>query len=114
MNLGEIVETLFIPGVRGVSIVGVDGLEIVSKMGAGLDPEVVGALIAKTAKEIEKNLVKIEKPILVYLHTTDGRIFFEVAESFIVVVVANRDVNAGAVRLKLQRVLPFIEEMLSS
>ncbi|MCU0494823.1 MAG: roadblock/LC7 domain-containing protein [Chloroflexaceae bacterium] len=101
----RIVEDLIkVPGVIGSLLVGKDGLVVASTLLDEEDAEVLGAMAAAVFGEIDKATRRIGVGTLVdsIIDAKDGSILLLETKDLILVVITQRTVNLGMVKLQMR------------
>ncbi len=109
----RIVEDLLrIEGVIGSLLVGKDGLVVSSTLVENEDAEVLGAMSAAVYGEINKSTKRIGIGSLVdaIIDAEQGSILLLEAKELILVVITQRAVNLGMVKLEMRRAAKRISE----
>ena len=107
-------ELLRIDGVIGSLIVGKDGLVVSSTLLNPEDGEVLGAMSAAVYGEINKSTKRIGVGSLVdaIIDAEDGSILLLEARDLILVVITQRVVNLGLVKLEMRKAAKRISEVV--
>ena len=111
----KIVEDLLrVDGVIGSLIVGKDGLVIASTLTDADDGEVLGAMSAAVFGEINKSTKRIGiGPLMdAIIDAQQGTILLLEARDMILVVIAQRGINLGLVKLEMRRAAKRIAEVV--
>ncbi|GAC1360836.1 MAG: roadblock/LC7 domain-containing protein [Herpetosiphon sp.] len=109
----HIVEDLLrVDGVIGSLLVGKDGLVVASTLVEGEDAEVLGAMSAAVYGEIDKSTKRIGIGTLVdaIIDAQQGSILLLEAKELILVVITQRSVNLGLVKMEMRRAAKRIAE----
>ncbi len=112
----RIVEDLIrVDGVIGSLIVGRDGLVVASTLLEDEDAEVLGAMAAAMFGTIDKATGRIGVGGLInaIISASDGTVQLMGAEDLILVVITEKQVNAGAVKLEMSRAAKRIGAAIS-
>ncbi len=93
-----------VSGVQGTVLVDRDGMVILSELDADLDEERVGAMAAAIVATVEDSLAKVERGPLVHLQmdAEDGKIIVEEAGKALLVVLTEKSVNIGLIRIEMK------------
>lgn len=111
----KIVEDLIrVEGVIGSLIVGKDGLVVASTLLDPEDGEVLGAMSAAVYGEINKSTKRIGVGGLVdaIIDAQDGSILLLEARDLILVVITQRVINLGLVKLEMRKAAKRIAEVV--
>ena len=109
----RIVEDLIrVEGVIGSLLVGKDGLVVASTLLDEEDAEILGAMSAAVFGEIDKATKRIGVGTLVdsIIDAKDGSILLLEAKELILVVITQRTVNLGLVKMEMRRAAKRIGE----
>ncbi len=109
----RIVEDLIrVDGVIGSLLVGKDGLVVASTLLDPEDAEVLGAMSAAVYGEIDKSTKRIGVGTLVdaIIDGQDGSILLLEAKDLILVVITQRMVNLGLIKMEMRRAARRISE----
>jgi uncharacterized protein len=109
----RIVEDLIrVEGVIGSLLVGKDGLVVASTLLDEEDAEILGAMSAAVFGEIDKATKRIGVGTLVdsIIDAKDGSILLLEAKELILVVITQRIVNFGLVKMEMRRAAKRISE----
>jgi predicted regulator of Ras-like GTPase activity (Roadblock/LC7/MglB family) len=109
----RIVEDLIrVEGVIGSLLVGKDGLVVASTLLDDEDAEVLGAMSAAVFGEIDKATKRIGVGMLIdsIIDAQDGSILLLEAKDLILVVITQRMVNLGLVKMEMRRAAKRIGE----
>jgi predicted regulator of Ras-like GTPase activity (Roadblock/LC7/MglB family) len=109
----RIVEDLIrVEGVIGSLLVGKDGLVVASTLLDEEDAEILGAMSAAVFGEIDKATKRIGVGDLVdsIIDAKDGSILLLEAKELILVVITQRTVNLGLVKMEMRRAAKRIGE----
>jgi hypothetical protein len=109
----RIVEDLIrVDGVIGSLLVGKDGLVVASTLLDEDDAEILGAMSAAVFGEIDKATKRIGVGTLVdaIIDAQDGSILLLEAKELILVVITQRSVNLGLVKMEMRRAAKRISE----
>jgi uncharacterized protein len=109
----RIVEDLIrVEGVIGSLLVGKDGLVVSSTLLDEEDAEILGAMSAAVFGEIDKATKRIGVGTLVdaIIDAKDGSILLLEARELILVVITQRTVNLGLVKMEMRRAAKRISE----
>ncbi len=109
----KIVEDLIrVDGVIGSLLVGKDGLVVASTLLDSEDAEVLGAMSAAVYGEIDKSTKRIGVGTLVdaIIDAQEGSILLLEAKDLILVVITQRVVNLGLVKMEMRRAARRINE----
>ncbi len=100
-----------IKGVKGSSIVGSDGIEIVSAFRAPVPSEFISALIVSIQQAAAKIVAAAETGSLLQtmIEATEGKFFVQVVGLGYLVVLADSQANAGLIRVEITQVSPLIK-----
>jgi len=96
-----IAELTQIDGAVGVIITGRDGILIDGDIQTGYDSELISALVANIAREIEKK-IGVKKDVLVSLETNERRMLFSYTKDFILCCISTKQANLGDIRVSLK------------
>ena len=113
----RIVEDLIrVEGVIGSLLVGKDGLVVSSTLLDEEDAEILGAMSAAVFGEIDKATKRIGVGTLVdaIIDAKDGSILLLEARELILVVITQRTVNLGLVKMEMRRAAKRISETVPS
>lgn len=111
----RIVEDLIrVDGVIGSLLVGKDGLVVASTLLDDEDAEVLGAMSAAVFGEIDKATKRIGIGMLIdsIIDAQDGSILLLEAQELILVVITQRMVNLGLVKMEMRRAAKRIGEAI--
>lgn len=111
----RIVEDLIrVDGVIGSLLVGKDGLVVASTLLDDEDAEVLGAMSAAVFGEIDKATKRIGIGMLIdsIIDAQDGSILLLEAKELILVVITQRMVNLGLVKMEMRRAAKRIGEAI--
>lgn len=109
----KIVEDLIrVDGVIGSLLVGKDGLVVASTLLDSEDAEVLGAMSAAVYGEIDKSTKRIGVGTLVdaIIDAQEGSILLLEAKDLILVVITQRVVNLGLIKMEMRRAARRISE----
>ena len=109
----KIVEDLNrVDGVIGSLLVGKDGLVVASTLLDSEDAEVLGAMSAAVYGEIDKSTKRIGVGTLVdaIIDAREGSILLLEAKDLILVVITQRVVNLGLIKMEMRRAARRISE----
>jgi hypothetical protein len=109
----RIVEDLIrVDGVIGSLLVGKDGLVVASTLLDEEDAEILGAMSAAVFGEIDKATKRIGVGTLVdsIIDAKEGSILLLEAKELILVVITQRSVNLGLVKMEMRRAAKRINE----
>lgn len=109
----QIVEDLLrVDGVIGSLLVGKDGLVVASTLQEPEDAEVLGAMSAAVYGEIDKSTKRIGVGKLqdAIIDAEQGSILLLEAQQLILVVVTQRTVNVGLLKIEMRRAAKRIAE----
>jgi uncharacterized protein len=109
----KIVEDLIrVDGVIGSLLVGKDGLVVASTLLDSEDAEVLGAMSAAVYGEIDKSTKRIGVGTLVdaIIDAQEGSILLLEAKDLILVVITQRMVNLGLIKMEMRRAARRISE----
>ena len=109
----KIVEDLIrVDGVIGSLLVGKDGLVVASTLLDPEDAEVLGAMSAAVYGEIDKSTKRIGVGTLVdaIIDAQEGSILLLEAKDLILVVITQRLVNLGLIKMEMRRAAKRISE----
>lgn len=109
----KIVEDLIrVDGVIGSLLVGKDGLVVASTLLDSEDAEVLGAMSAAVYGEIDKSTKRIGVGTLVdaIIDAQQGSILLLEARDLILVVITQRVVNLGLIKMEMRRAARRINE----
>ena len=112
-RMRRIVEDLIrVEGVIGSLLVGKDGLVVASTLLEEEDAEILGAMSAAVFGEIDKATKRIGVGTLVdaIIDAKDGSILLLEAKELILVVITQRSVNLGLVKMEMRRAAKRIGE----
>ncbi len=90
-----------VDGILGVIITGRDGILIDSDIQTGYDSELISALVANVAREIEKK-IGAKKDVFVTLETDKSRVLFSYTKDFILACLSSKQANLGDIRVSLK------------
>ncbi len=93
-----------VSGVQGTVLVDRDGMVILSELDADLDGERVGAMAAAIVATVEDSLAKVDRGPLVHLQmdAEEGKIIVEEAGKALLVVLTEKSVNIGLIRIEIK------------
>jgi len=93
-----------VKGIMGSMVVAPDGMVIASDLAVQTPDEVLGAMAASVATTIAKSLERMNQGKLhqAMLDATEGKIFISEVGIGYLVVVTNKDVNVGLVRVEMR------------
>jgi len=93
-----------VSGVQGCVLVDRDGIVILSDLEADASDERVGAMAAAIVATVEDSLSKINRGPLVHLQmdADEGKILVEDAGTGLLVVLTEKNVNIGLIRLEMK------------
>jgi len=93
-----------VSGVQGCVLVDRDGIVILSDLAADASDERVGAMAAAIVATVEDSLSKINRGPLVHLQmdADEGKILVEDAGTGLLVVLTEKNVNIGLIRLEMK------------
>jgi hypothetical protein len=93
-----------VSGVQGSVLVDRDGMVILSDLEADLDDERVGAMAAAIVATVEDSLHKVHRGPLVHLQmdAQEGKILVQEAGKALLVVLTEKSVNIGLIRLEIK------------
>jgi len=109
----RIVEDLLrVDGVVGSLLVGRDGLVVASTLLDAEDAEVLGAMSAAVYGEVDKATKRIGVGGLVdaIINAQDGAVLLQESHDLILVVITQRTVNLGLVKMEMRRAAARIKE----
>lgn len=108
-------ELVRVEGVIGSLIVGKDGLVVASTLGDAEDGEILGAMSAAVYGEINKSTRRIGVGNLVdaIIDAQDGSILLLEARDLLLVVITQRVVNLGLVKLEMRRAAKRIVDVVT-
>ncbi|GIV94900.1 MAG: roadblock/LC7 domain-containing protein [Chloroflexus sp.] len=112
-SMRRIVEDLIrVDGVIGSLLVGKDGLVVASTLLDEEDAEILGAMSAAVFGEIDKATRRLGVGHLVdsIIDAKDGSILLLEAKELILVVITQRTVNLGLVKMEMRRAAKRISE----
>jgi Uncharacterized distant relative of homeotic protein bithoraxoid, COG2018 len=112
-SMRRIVEDLIrVDGVIGSLLVGKDGLVVASTLLDEEDAEILGAMSAAVFGEIDKATRRLGVGNLVdsIIDAKDGSILMLEAKELILVVITQRTVNLGLVKMEMRRAAKRISE----
>ncbi len=112
-SMRRIVEDLIrVDGVIGSLLVGKDGLVVASTLLDEEDAEILGAMSAAVFGEIDKATRRLGVGNLVdsIIDAKDGSILLLEAKELILVVITQRTVNLGLVKMEMRRAAKRISE----
>lgn len=112
-SMRRIVEDLIrVDGVIGSLLVGKDGLVVASTLLDEEDAEILGAMSAAVFGEIDKATRRLGVGNLVdsIIDAKDGSILLLEAKDLILVVITQRTVNLGLVKMEMRRAAKRISE----
>ncbi|MDP9309361.1 MAG: roadblock/LC7 domain-containing protein [Chloroflexota bacterium] len=112
----KIVEDLNrVDGVIGSLLVGKDGLVVASTLLDGEDAEVLGAMSAAVYGEIDKSTKRIGVGTLVdaIIDAREGSILLLEAKDLILVVITQRVVNLGLIKMEMRRAARRMSEAVA-
>lgn len=111
----RIVEDLIrIEGVIGALLVGKDGLVIASTMLEDEDAEVLGAMAAAMYGTLSKACERIGVGTMTdsIVQAADGTIHLVEAEDILLVVIAEKQVNIGMIKIEMRRASKRVREAI--
>jgi predicted regulator of Ras-like GTPase activity (Roadblock/LC7/MglB family) len=100
-------------GVTGSMVVGNDGILIAADLEASYEGETVGALAASITSNISKSLDRLDTSPLkqVTIEADSAKLFFTDAGMGILVVVTQKEVNIGLIRLEIKHAVGRLQGM---
>jgi predicted regulator of Ras-like GTPase activity (Roadblock/LC7/MglB family) len=100
-------------GVTGSMVVGKDGILIAADLEASYEGETVGALAASITSNIGKSLDRLDSSPLkqVTIEADSAKLFFTDAGMGILVVVTQKEVNIGLIRLEIKHAVNKLQSM---
>ena len=100
-------------GVTGSMVVGNDGILIAADLEASYEGETVGALAASITSNISKSLDRLDSSPLkqVTIEADAAKLFFTDAGMGILVVVTQKEVNIGLIRLEIKHAVTKLQAM---
>jgi predicted regulator of Ras-like GTPase activity (Roadblock/LC7/MglB family) len=100
-----------IKGVKGSSIVGSDGIEIVSAFRTPVASDFISALVVSIQQAAAKIVSKAQSGALLQtmIEATEGKFFVQVVELGYLVVLADSQANTGLIRVEIAQVSPLIK-----
>ncbi len=113
----QIVEDLIkVDGVVGSLLVGKDGLVVSSSLLEAEDAEVLGAMSAAIFAEVYKaaRRIGVGRVVDTVITASEGAILMMEAEDLLLVVLTQRNVNVGLIKIEMRRAARRIQQMLSS
>jgi len=113
MNILE--EMSNVSGCKGAMLVGRDGLIILQNMSTGTDAKALGALASTMYRDVEKALseARLGNPGMTIVEAVDGQVFLVDVGEGVLVVVADRGVNTGMIRLRLREGARQLREVMA-
>lgn len=95
------------PGITGSMLVGKDGIVIAADLEESLEGDTVGALAASITANIQKSLDRLNNSSLsqVTIEAEEAKMFFTDCPLGVLVVIAQKDVNIGLIRLEIKNAL---------
>ncbi len=109
----KIVEDLLrVDGVVGSLLVGKDGLVIASTLLDPEDAEILGAMSAAVYGEVDKATKRIGVGSLsdAIINAQDGAVLLQESHDLILVVITQRTVNLGLVKMEMRKAAARIKE----
>jgi len=93
-----------VKGIMGSMVVAADGMVIASDVAVQTPDEVLGAMAASIATTITKSLERMNHGKLhqAMLDATEGKIFISDVGMGFLVVVTDKDVNVGLIRVEMR------------
>lgn len=103
-----------ISGVRGIAAITKDGLIIEKMFYENEISDVLGAMVAKVNREMEMSLGKSTDtlPIFSTIYTDKNEILFVSKEKFIIVVLAEKNVNIGALIIQVKSIANQLQNQI--
>ena len=100
-----------IKGVKGSSIVSLDGIEIVSSFRTPVPSDLISALVVSIQQAAGKMVAKAQagKLVQIIIEASEGKFFVQVVELGFLVVLADSQANTGLVRVEIAQVSPLIK-----
>ena len=110
----EVISSLIeVDGVVGVLITGRDGILIDGEIQSNYDSELIGALIANIAREIEKK-IGAKKNVFITLETDKLKLLFSYNSEIILACLASNNSNLGDIRVSIKNGMKRLEEILGA
>lgn len=99
-------------GINGSMMVGSDGIIIAADLNNELEDDTVGALAASVIVGIKKAINRLESGTLnhVMIEAENGKVFLAENQLGILVVMAEKDVNIGLIRLEMKTALNKLQK----
>ncbi|MGD8237300.1 MAG: roadblock/LC7 domain-containing protein [Armatimonadota bacterium] len=93
-----------VSGVQGTVLVDRDGMVILSDLEADVEDERVGAMAASIVATVEDSLQKVHRGPLIHLQmdAEEGKILVQEAGKALLVVLTEKAVNIGLIRLEMK------------
>ncbi len=110
--LDELNEQAF---VKGVILSDKDGIIIDSLMSSELNKELLAAMAAKVASNVENNISQVDGNIIsqCIIFTDNVNIFFSITKEMILILLADTKANIGAIKLEMAKYIKLFKEELS-
>jgi predicted regulator of Ras-like GTPase activity (Roadblock/LC7/MglB family) len=99
-------------GIRGSMVVGSDGIIIAADLNTEYEDDTVGALAASIVAGIKKAISRLESGMLrhVMIEAEEGKVFLAESQKGILVVMAEKDVNIGLIRLEMNSAVEKLQK----
>ncbi|MCK4544110.1 roadblock/LC7 domain-containing protein [candidate division WOR-3 bacterium] len=104
-----------IPSVKGTILSDKDGIIIESLMSSTLNKELIAAMAAKVALNIESNISSIDNVIASHciIFTDSVNIFFSILGDLILIMVTDTDINIGFVKIEMNKTINQLKKEFS-
>ena len=101
--------------VKGVILSDNDGIIIDSLMSAKLNKELVAAMAAKVASNIENNISQMNGNFnsQCIIFTDELNIFFSIMQDFILILLTDSRANIGGIKLSMKKYVELLKDELS-
>jgi hypothetical protein len=111
----DVLESLTqVSGVRGSLLVGRDGMIIASDLPQEISDDRVAAVTGAIAATVQDSLAKLDRGPLMHaqIDAEDGKVFLQEAGRGLLVVLAQREVNTGLIRLEMKAAVDELRRRL--
>jgi len=101
--------------VKGVILSDRDGIIIESLMSTELNKELLAAMAAKVASNIENNISQLEEKLnsQCIIFTDEVNIFFSIMSDIILILLTDTKANIGGIKLNMRKYVDLIRDELS-
>ncbi|MCD6245358.1 roadblock/LC7 domain-containing protein, partial [candidate division WOR-3 bacterium] len=101
--------------VKGVILSDRDGIIIESLMSTELNKELLAAMAAKVASNIENNISQLEEKLnsQCIIFTDEVNIFFSIMSDVILILLTDTKANIGGIKLNMRKYVDLIRDELS-